>query len=137
MHGSRFERISPSRRPSCRCRDRKGNVMTLSTENIADLLRDGAILAGSVVVGLFFHYLVVNGIMRAVKATFPQWHESQGSHTKSISRLIFVLLAIYIALSFVEMPDSAHKIVNEVSGIVLIIAVAWFLVKLLSLFEMV
>jgi small-conductance mechanosensitive channel len=46
-----------------------------------------------------------------------------------------VLFAIYIALPFVEMPNSAHNIVKDVYSIVLIIAVAWFLVKLISVFE--
>jgi small-conductance mechanosensitive channel len=109
--------------------------MTLSVENIAELLRGAAIVTGSALIGLFFHYLVFNGIMRVISLTFPHWPESQGRQTKSISRLIFVLFAIYIALSFVEMPDSAHKIVNGVYSIVLIIAIAWFLVKLISVFE--
>jgi small-conductance mechanosensitive channel len=109
--------------------------MTLSVENIADLLRAAAIVAGTALIGLLFHYVVFNGTMRVVKHTSPHWHESLGKHTKSISRLIFVLFGIYIALSFVKMPGSAHKIVNDVYSIVLIIAVAWFLVKLTSVFE--
>jgi small-conductance mechanosensitive channel len=109
--------------------------MTLPVENIAELLRAAAIVAGTAFIGLFFHYLVFNGIMQVVRHTFPNWHESLGRHTRSISRLIFVLFAIYIALFFVKMPESAHKIVNDIYGIVLIIAVAWFLVKLTSVFE--
>ena len=109
--------------------------MTLSLENLAGLLSASAVVAGAALAGLFFHYLVFNGIMRIVRHTSPRWHESLGKHTKSVSRLIFVLLAIFIALSFENMSESAHKIVNDVYSIVLIIAAAWFLIKLTSVFE--
>jgi small-conductance mechanosensitive channel len=109
--------------------------MILSLENIAEPLHAAVFLTGAALIGLFFHYLVFNGIMRVVRHTSHHWHESLGRHTKSISRLIFVLFAVYIALPFVKMPESVHKIVNDVYSIVLIIAVAWFLVKLTSVFE--
>ena len=109
--------------------------MTWSAEHMTELLRAAAILGGAVLIGLFFHYLVFNGIMRLVKHTSPHWHESLGKHTKAISRLVVVLFAIYIALPFVTMPESAHKVVNDLYSIVLIIAVAWFLVKLTLVFE--
>jgi small-conductance mechanosensitive channel len=109
--------------------------MTLSVENITELLNAAAIIIGAAFIGLFLHYLVFNGVMRVIRHTSPHWHESLGKHTKSISRLIFVLFAIYIALSFVKMPEPAHKIVNDVYTIVLIITVAWFLMKLTSVFE--
>jgi small-conductance mechanosensitive channel len=109
--------------------------VTWSVQNVTELLRAAAIVAGAVFIGLFSHYLVFNGIMRVVKHTLPHWHESIGKHTKAVSRLIFILFAVYIALSFVKMPESAHKIVNDIYSIVLIIAVAWFLVKITSVFE--
>lgn len=109
--------------------------MTLSLENVTGLLGAMAIIAGTALIGLFFHYLIFNSIMRIVRHTSPRWHEALGKHTKSISRLVFVLFAIYIALSFVKMPESSHRIVNDVYTIVLIIAAAWFLVKLTSVFE--
>jgi small-conductance mechanosensitive channel len=102
--------------------------MILSVDNIMELLHAAVIV-------LFFHYLIFTGIMRVVKHTSPHWHESLGKHTKSITRLVFVLFSIFIALSFIEMPESAHKIVNDVYTIVLIVAVAWFLVKLTLVFE--
>jgi small-conductance mechanosensitive channel len=109
--------------------------MTLFMENITELTRAAAIVAGATLIGLFSHYLVFNGVMRIVRHTYPHWHESLGKHTKSISRLIFVLFAIYIALPFVKMPQSTHEIVNDIHSVVIIIAVAWFLVKLTSVFE--
>jgi small-conductance mechanosensitive channel len=109
--------------------------MTMSVDNIAELLHAAAIVSGAALIGLFFHYLAFTGVMRIVKHTSPHWHDSLGKHTKSITRLVFVLLAIFIALSFVKMPDSAHKIINDVYTIVFIIAVAWFVVKLTSVFE--
>jgi small-conductance mechanosensitive channel len=109
--------------------------MTWSVQNITEVLRDAAIVGGTALVGLFFHYLLFNGVMRVLRHTSPHWQESLGRHTKAISRLIFVLLAMYVALSFVEMPESAHEIVNEVYTIVLIVAAAWFLVKLILVFE--
>ena len=109
--------------------------MTLSVEHITELLHAAAIVAGAALIGLFFHYFVFTAVMRIVRHTSPHWHESLGRHTKSISRLIFVLFAIFIALSFVKMPEAAHKIVNDAYTTVLIIAVAWFLVKLTMVFE--
>jgi small-conductance mechanosensitive channel len=109
--------------------------MILSVDNIAEFLHAAAIIGGAALIGLFFHYLIFTGVMRVVKHTSPHWHDSLGKHTKSITRLVFVLFAIFIALSFVKMPESAHKIVNDVYTIVLIIAVAWFVVKLTSVFE--
>jgi small-conductance mechanosensitive channel len=109
--------------------------MTLSVDNITELTRAAAILAGAALIGLSSHYLVFNGIMRIVRHSYPHWHESLGKHTKSISRLIFMLFAIYVASSFMKMSQSAHEIVNDIHSIVLIIAVAWLLVKLTSVFE--
>jgi small-conductance mechanosensitive channel len=109
--------------------------MTLSVENITELTHAAAIVTGAAVIGLFSHYLVFNGVMRIVRHTHPHWHESLGKHTKSISRLIFVLVAIYIAMPFVKMPQSTHEIVNDIHSVVIILAVAWFLVKLTSVFE--
>jgi small-conductance mechanosensitive channel len=109
--------------------------MILSVDNIAELLNDAAIIAGAALIGLFFHYLVFSAIMRVVRHTSPRWHESLGRHTKSVTRLVFVLFSIFIALSFIKMPDSAHSVLNDVYSIVLIIAVAWFLVKFTSVFE--
>ena len=109
--------------------------MILSAENFTELTHDAAIVAGAALAGLIAHYLVFGGLMRLVRYTLPEWHESLGKHTKSISRIIFVLLAVYIVMPSVKMPQSAHKIVNDIYDIVIIIAVAWLLVKLTSVFE--
>jgi small-conductance mechanosensitive channel len=92
-------------------------------------------VAGAAAIGLALHYIVFAGVMRVANHALPQWQKSLARHTKPISRLIFVLLAIYMALSFVEMPKSSHKVVDDVYTIALIIAVAWFFVKLTSAFE--
>jgi small-conductance mechanosensitive channel len=109
--------------------------MTWSVESVTELLRAAAIVIGAALIGLFSHYLVFNGVMRVVKHASPHWHESLGKHTKAISRLIFVLFAVYIALSFVTMPEAPHKIVNNLYSIILIVAVAWLLVKITLVFE--
>jgi small-conductance mechanosensitive channel len=103
--------------------------------DIREFLHAAVIVCGAALIGLFFHYLAFSGVMRIVRHTSPHWHESLGKHTKSITRLVFVLVSIFIALSFIKIPESAHKIVNDVYTVVFIIAVAWFLVKLTLVFE--
>jgi small-conductance mechanosensitive channel len=109
--------------------------MTLSVENIAEVLRATGIVIGTGFIGLLSHYLVFNGIMRIVRHTSPQWYEHLGKHIKSISRLIFVLIAMYFAEYFVNMSGSTRETVNDVYSIVLIIAIAWLLVKLILVCE--
>jgi len=103
--------------------------------DIQALLWAVGILAGAVIIGLALHYILFQTVIRLTKHTSVALYEALNKHSRRPSRVIFLLLAVYLSLTFTEIAPKVSGIIDKVFVVLLIISVAWFFVKLTSMIE--
>lgn len=99
----------------------------------------GGWLIGAVVVGLAAHLLLYRGLSKLSERTAPDsaLQRSMLQHSRPPARLLFPLLALYVTLPFVQ-PNIAPNVLGiaeDVLYLLLVMALAWLLIKLTAVLE--
>jgi small-conductance mechanosensitive channel len=89
----------------------------------------------SIILGLIGHFLVFKALQRLSKGTETILDDLLVKHCRGPSRLIFPLFTYHFLLPFIKAPAGLSTFLTNVFSALLVISVAWLLVKLTSVLE--
>ena len=91
-------------------------------------LLSAALLTAAIVVALIAHYILFVVIRRLSRRAGHFLEESLCKHAKAPARFILLLLAILVVLPALRFPQSVMTVIERVTGLALIAAIAWLVV---------
>jgi small-conductance mechanosensitive channel len=91
-------------------------------------LRILSVLGGAVVVGLLIHAILFAVLGRVARRTPTPIDEALVRHLRGPGRLIVLMIALKIALPFVELGESLQPAIAHLTSILLIVAVTWLVI---------
>jgi small-conductance mechanosensitive channel len=94
-----------------------------------------ATLTGAALVAIVIHYVVFKAVKRVAARTGSALDDSLVRHSQRPARIIFVLVAVLMTLSGLPLPTRAADSIRHVTGIGLILSVAWGVVALTQVFD--
>jgi len=103
--------------------------------NFAPMLRSTAFLFVSIVAGFLLHYLLFKFAEQIAKRTRTLFDDSFVKHCRRPSRWIFILIVTYFVLPTFILSLPVHNFFENLLSILLILSVAWLLIKLTYVFE--
>lgn len=93
------------------------------------------LMAGAIILGLAGYYIFIKTIERIGKGTKVFWIDSFVKHCHGSVRIIFPVLAIDLILPLIIVPPRIFLFLKQTLGLLLIFSMAWFIIKLLYVFE--
>lgn len=93
------------------------------------------VLLGALFLGLAVHYLLFKFITRISREMKTLPGDSLARHCRAPSRLLFPFLALKLFIPFFEIGPEISGFADQALGVVLILAIAWLMVRLASVAE--
>jgi small-conductance mechanosensitive channel len=102
-----------------------GHVLNLSQHALNVLI----VLAVGIVGGLVLHWILFKILQRLARRTGTVLDDSIAQHCRGASRLLVLLLVLQICLPLLSLPAGLESFVPQLTGILLIISVAWLVIS--------
>jgi small-conductance mechanosensitive channel len=100
-----------------------------------DLAMSGLQIAAAIVAG-FVLYFIIRLALRVISRRRPGvLVGSIRRHSKRPLRLLLPVIAVMIALPFAPLPEQLHQVARQITSILLILSIAWLLVRSMGVFE--
>jgi small-conductance mechanosensitive channel len=100
-----------------------------------DLAVSGVEIGGAIVAG-FIIYLIIRLVLRMIsKRRRDVVTGSIRRHSKRPLRLALPVIAVMVALPFAPLPEHLHLLARQVTSILLILSIAWILIRSMNVFE--
>jgi small-conductance mechanosensitive channel len=100
-----------------------------------DLAISGIEIGAAIVAG-YIVYFVIRLVLRVVaRRRKDVVLESFRKHSKRPLRLALPVIAVMIALPFAPLPDQLHQLARQITSILLIVSIAWILIKAADVFQ--
>jgi small-conductance mechanosensitive channel len=100
-----------------------------------DLAVSGVEIGGAIVAG-FIIYLIIRLVLRMIsKRRHDVVTGSIRRHSKRPLRLALPVIAVMVALPFAPLPEHLHLLARQVTSILLILSIAWILIRSMNVFE--
>jgi small-conductance mechanosensitive channel len=104
-------------------------------ENLEKLGWPLATLAAALLLAILFHFLLFGALTRLARGTKAVWDDSLVRHLRRPAGLIIPILAMNFLLPHVTLPPRVLILLRQTFSLLLIISVAWLLIKLVYVLE--
>ncbi len=101
------------------------------------IIRSGAVLFGSVLIGLFLHYVLFQVGSKLSGQTETVVDDSINRHSKAPMRILIPLFLVYLSVGYVKAGLSEYwaNFVDKSLMVVFIIGIAWLLIRLTNVLQ--
>jgi small-conductance mechanosensitive channel len=110
------------------------NIMAVFS-NWGSFVYPAALLLGAVVIGLVLCVVIFAVGRRVSEKTETTLDDLVIEHAHGPARLLLPLLTLRFFVPLVEMPDQAKEFVHQVLAVLMIIAVAWLLIRVIRVIQ--